>query len=533
MTNPTDNQSFRPGDAGFARLSMLFLENSLQPHEAAELHRMLLADAKRRQQFVDLCTLRCGIDLVLNRLTRQGSTIAMPPTIVRFNEKPGPTDAGRAIKLSPPRGLLLVAAVLMLSLLINSMILWLTHYPPQSHQVAIVTTGLNTHWSTATTTGSGILAGQTLVLSNGLARLHCNGGASVTVQGPATVMMQSANAMLLTHGRVVVKAVGGHFVVHTPNAAVRDLGTWFAVAVGEPSGTEVGVYEGKVRVSSQSKGVAPPASETLRTGQAVHVVGTVIRPVWKIGWRQHFVAHIATGIRELDLVDLLCGGDGTTHCRGGGIDVRTGIAGAVPQIGYYRGNNAFHRVPALPVVNGCFIPGRGGPQQIDSVGDRFTFPTTNTSGCYILWAGDRFPAFNAPGVDPMSPILGGINYAQHGHDLVYMHPNKGITLNLRAIRRLHPGLKLTRFKTVVGNTYRQASTKAPEFAHLATDIWVIVNGKVRFSRLHFTPSNGAISVDVPLHRNDHFLTIADTAVTPDIRSHWVILGDPVLQTAPR
>jgi len=550
MTDQTGQQATSMNDSNFARLSMLFLEDALRPEEASELYSVLMADAKRRQQFVDLCMLRCEIDLVLNRRARQAATLKMSPTIVRFDDKSDPLDTERTIRLAPPPGLLFVAALLILSLFSGAVILWFAHTPPASRVVAsrnrvsqspphrpaapvaaMITGEFNAHWNTPATANREVHAGQTLLLKSGLAQLRCSGGAMVTLQGPATFMMQSPNEILLTHGRMVAKAVGGHFVVHTRNAVVQDLGTWFAVAAERSGKAEVGVFEGKVRVSDRFSGTRLPAGKTLQTGDAVSVTGKVIRPLRQIGWRQQFVTHIGGSPTSLSLVDLLCGGDGSSHLPGSGIDIRTGIAGKLPQIAYYSGNSAFHRVPALPVVDGCFIPGRGGRQLIDSAGQRFTFPTTNTSGVFILWAGHAFPAFNAPGTAPMSPVLAGVNYAKPGHDLVYMHPNKGITLDLRAIRRLHPGLKLVRFRATVGNTYSGNSTQVQQSAAIATDIWVIVNGKVRFKRLDFTPRDGAISVNVALHSSDRFLTIADAAVTTDIRNHWVILGDPVFQTA--
>ena len=554
MTDQTGQRATSMNDSNFARLSMLFLEDALSPEEASELYSVLMADAKRRQQFVDLCMLRCEIDLVLNRRARQAATLKMSPTIVRFDDKSDPLDTGRTTRLAPPPGLLFVAALLILSLFSGAIILWFAHYPPPSRitasrdragrrvrqwiphrpaapAAAVITGEFNAHWNTPATAYSKIRAGQTLLLKSGLAQLRCSGGAMITLQGPATFMMQSPSEILLKQGRVVVKAVGGHFVVNTRNAVVQDLGTWFAVAAERSSKAEVGVFEGKVKVSDRVNGTRLPAGKTLQTGEAVSVTGKMIRPLRQIGWRQQFVTHIGGSPTSLSLVDLLCGGDGTSHLPGSGIDIRTGIAGKLPQIGYYSGNSAFHRVPALPVVDGCFIPGRGGRQLIDSAGQRFTFPTTNTSGAFILWAGHAFPAFNAPDTAPMSPVLAGVNYAGPGHDLVYMHPNKGITLNLRAIRRLHPGLKLVRFRATVGNTYSGNATQVQGSAVSATDIWVIVNGKVRFKRLDFTPRDGAISVNVALHSSDRFLTIADAAATTDIRNHWVILGDPIFQTA--
>ena len=52
----------------------------------------------------------------------------------------------------------------------------------------------------------------------------------------------------------------------------------------------------------------------------------------------------------------VAGGDGTTHRRGAGIDVTSGRAGFLRQVGNLKGDRTYHPVPGLHAVDGCFVP---------------------------------------------------------------------------------------------------------------------------------------------------------------------------------
>ncbi|QEL14970.1 hypothetical protein [Limnoglobus roseus] len=104
-------------------------------------------------------------------------------------------------------------------------------------------------------------------LRAGVARFQFDSGPALTLQGPATLRLESAVAAALPTGRVVFaddETTSG-FELHTPHATLADIGTEYAVAVG-PEGEEVHVFDGTV-VRSERTGDRATA-ERLAAGQA-------------------------------------------------------------------------------------------------------------------------------------------------------------------------------------------------------------------------------------------------------------------------
>ena len=88
-----------------------------------------------------------------------------------------------------------------------------------------------------------------------------------------------------------------------------------------------------------------------------------------------------------------------------------------------------------------------------------------------------------------------------------LHANKGITFDLEAIRRANPGWKIVRFRSVAGNTDKGLRKKGHS---VFADLWVFVDGEVRFQRREINPYNGAMPAVIPLGDKDRFLTLAAT-----------------------
>lgn len=112
----------------------------------------------------------------------------------------------------------------------------------------------------------------TLRLADGLATLHFDSGAEVTIEAPATLTLIDAMNCQLTRGTVVSdipeSALG--FRVVTPSADVVDYGTRFAVSVFDDTGeTTTQVMEGKVHVEYANS----DKIVELETGQRNRVIG--------------------------------------------------------------------------------------------------------------------------------------------------------------------------------------------------------------------------------------------------------------------
>jgi hypothetical protein len=558
-----------PVDPGFAERVVRYLDDALAPDELDRLNQELLAEPGKRDAFVRLCTIE-------SLAAEQFGPAAETPLggeedpFAAVVEWPAPAD--KPVDESPPprhplplgsripvprrrnaptfsmRRWAAIAAALLLAAagtwVVRSRLFESpnapTPAPPQP--VAMLAQSIGAQWGPGAKPdpAAPLTAGSQWQLNAGVARIRFNDGADVIVEGPATFTLNSPSALSLAAGRLFGTKQGGGFRVGTPTAAIIDLGTEFGVNVQPDGVTHVEVFAGRVRAASattraMAAGPSPP-SQILAAGQAAVVTADTVKADAAGALPQHFVRTLTPATGPLDVVDLVAGGDGTSGRRDRGIDVLTGASGTPPQVRTVTGHHQYVRVAERPVVDGCFVPNSGGAGAgvgIDSAGDAFAFPPNNDRTFGLLWAGGLAPPPPSGGeadrgavTSPDRAVLGGIDYSQNGHRFLSMHSNKGITLDLSAIRRLHPGAAPNRFRCVVGNTC-PAAAHGTHFA----DAWVFVDGHVRFERRRFANDGHAIDIDLPLAPTDRFLTLVTTDGGDGIGYDWVIWADPLLDLA--
>jgi hypothetical protein len=231
-------------------------------------------------------------------------------------------------------------------------------------------------------------------------------------------------------------------------------------------------------------------------------------------------------VKTLDLVDVVAGGDGYSGQRNRGIDSATGQAqthDVTPQQNPIIGDGQYHRVEGMPFVDGVFVPkSAAGPVQLDSAGHVFAgFAPTDNNTCGYVWA------FKSDTINAACE-LDGVNYTMHGHAMLEMHANKGITFDLRAIRLANADCKLVRFQTVTGNTERVSEKGYPVWA----DVWVFVDGQVKFRRREINRYNGAMQIVIPINDQDRFLTLVATDGGNGYGLDHIVFGDPRLELIP-
>jgi hypothetical protein len=336
------------------------------------------------------------------------------------------------------------------------------------------------------------------------------------------------------------------FTVRTPTAVVTDLGTEFGVEVVRSGETTSHVFRGSVRVQMLAgDGKSQGAARVLHENQSARVErsggkqgGNRVVVFVPASMPSNFVRQIPQRtIRSLDLVDVVAGGDGFSGRRNHGIDVTNGrptdMLPKDPNTEFV-GDGKYHHVEELPFVDGVFIPdGRLGPTRIDSAGHIFgDFPVTcNRTGAPI-WAAGTIPAVQFPNRQiRVRTTLGDTDYASSGHGLLFMPGNQGITFDLDAIRRANPGHKLVRFRAVTGNTEDVSGKGYPN--PLFADVWVLVDGQVRFRRREINGYTGAFSIAFPIAEKDHFLTLMATDGGNGIEWDWIVFGDPRIEVVPR
>ena len=488
-----------------------------------------------------------------------------------------------------PFALLIATVVTSLGLLIGSLV-YVTHHKQIANDLSQPTplvgfdrkvalsdvqfvgrvTGMaDVQWSdndTATVSGANVSLGRKYALASGLMEITYDTGAKVILQGPCTYEVESPAGGFLSIGkltaRLETKGEGGRekaeespnrkpalstihyplFTITTPSATVTDLGTEFGVEVSKEGTTTSHVFRGTVEVQMLTvDGKAKGNAKVLHENQSTRVekdsskqggghVTVFATPAKQAG----FVREIPKpSIKILDLVDVVAGGDGFSGRRNAGIDPTDGQI-VDRSKGFLIGDGQYHRVEAMPFVDGVFIPdGRTGRVQTDSAGHIFTeFPATANRTSGQIWAAGAIagqPSANTlHGSGLNGSKLDGVDYASPGHGLLAMHANKAVTFDLEVIRKANPGYEPLRFCAMTGNTEMESDRGEAVYA----DVWVLVDGQVRFRRRQINGYNGAFSVIIPIVKNEHFLTLAATDGENGIAADWIIFGDPRLELAP-
>jgi len=374
-------------------------------------------------------------------------------------------------------------------------------------------------------------------MTDGEARLRLIDGTLVKLIAPIEFTLGGHGQISLYDGQLVadVPHAATGFTVHTPAGDIVDVGTTFGVEVLDDATTEAEVLDGLIRVAAKTSDGGLTAFVDVTDDQAVRLDKTTARvePIQAGGDR-----FSMDYVRVLDLVDAVAGGDGTTGRRNAGIDPQTGKWQNTPfddDIDWTRtGDAEFHLIDRCPLVAGTFIPGlQGDASQLDPAGHTFTQLTVSEAFSYgQTWAGGYVPV---PGAQPeLNTIIDGVNYAAPSRGLVRMHANSGLCFDLAEMRRRNPGLTTTRFRTGVSNREgtRRESTGNSDDTYASIDVWVFVDGNLRYSQRDITTADGLIEIDLPLEDSDQYLTIVRTDGLNSTSYYWVLLCQPRIDLRP-
>jgi hypothetical protein len=429
--------------------------------------------------------------------------------------------------------------------------------------------------------------GRKYVLASGLMEITYDSGAKVILQGPCSYEVESTRGGFLSRGRLTAlvekKGSGARgertasptpsdleaeptaslaprsssgkseirnpkseisnpqslipnplFFVRTPTAVVTDLGTEFGVEVGENGNTTSHVFRGSVKVQAIGDNGRLP-DVVLRENQSARVEKIAglgdARLVSCKADPQGFVRRLDKTPKELDVLDIVAGGNGMGHLRDRGIDPTTGMEDPLCFVGERRGDRRYRRVAWHKLIDGVFMPdGRSGAVQLDSAGHAFDqFPPTSGSIWGSIWplAADAQPSRYRQGW--IYEIEDRRRFTPRGRGLLGFSPNVGMTFDLDAMRQTCPSVRPARFRAIAGLGDR------PNFSPSATslvDLWVFVDGQLKLKRLGLCRRDGTVRVDVELTPTDRFLTLVATDGGDGLAGDWLVLGDPVLQLVP-
>lgn len=179
----------------------------------------------------------------------------------------------------------LVAALSLAAAVVLAVVRWQRPPKPEaarpSEQIAvgcaILTEAVGADWSSTKRTlrlGETINAG-TLALQRGLAQIEFFSGATLVLEGPAEIAINSPWEVVCHHGkaRVRVPPAAHGFRLLTPGMTIVDLGTEFAAEVDRGrQGARVQVFDGEI----EARTAAAPAPISLRRGEGLALVGTTV-----------------------------------------------------------------------------------------------------------------------------------------------------------------------------------------------------------------------------------------------------------------
>jgi hypothetical protein len=395
--------------------------------------------------------------------------------------------------------------------------------------------------------------GDELHLLSGLAHLEFYSGARIILQGPSKFTPTGPARGKLESGRLTGKVDGGKFQLTTPTAKVVDLGTEFGVTVGPSSDTDVCVFVGEVEVQPgldrHEKNHPFTEAYNLTQGMSVRVAATgKVSDGMDAGvdydvYTRSFPSRTNLNSDELDLVDIVCGGNGQGTRLAAAIDPLTGQLDRRPwksplSPGTRKGDGVFHPAIWHPFIDGTFVPNkRGEPTQVDTQHGTIRLP--KEGGDYTwgpIWArravkdpsqfdrsADSWGAKTFPVITERLTRcrLGGIG----------IHASVGITFDLRAIGKEHPG-RINQLKGTLANLENSkehnpdwASTNPPPSA----DFRVFVDGQLRYEKRNFARNVEGVPFEVALSSKDRFLTFVTTDAGNSNKYDHIVVIDPVLE----
>jgi hypothetical protein len=235
-------------------LTSLLFDEGLSSEEQDELNDLLRGDPETCEVYLAMAESHAALvhDHAAEELTHPHSD-----SIVAF---PGGERKRRARWVT-----LATAAVVFLCL--NAGILWFLQSNPtegpvaeepqgEAEWIAVVTRVVDAVWEDekkARNEGDGLSPGE-LKLTSGLVHIEFFSGASVVVEGPAHLSLDSAWRMACHEGklRTFVPEPAQGFTIETPEYHAVDLGTEFALRVDASGRSELLVVDGEVRIDDES-----------------------------------------------------------------------------------------------------------------------------------------------------------------------------------------------------------------------------------------------------------------------------------------
>ncbi len=238
-------------------------DGQLSPEQWSALEEAVVADAELRREYVEQRWLHALLEAEGSRLSGL------------LDDARAPIAPERVV--SPFRPAVSLAAAAAVALFGASLFLFWKSRPAPF--VATLVEAQNCRWAGSdlpTVEGAGLGTG-TLALTEGMATIRFKSGATVTLEAPSVLEVESAMKCRLVEGSVVadVPESAHGFTIDTAQMEVIDLGTRFGVTATPLGESNVFVFEGEVKVKRDD---LPEAKHVFAGSSLVGRIGGLPEP---------------------------------------------------------------------------------------------------------------------------------------------------------------------------------------------------------------------------------------------------------------
>lgn len=236
-----------------AQLTSHLLDGIATPGEAKELNELLRGDPEACERYLDLAEIHAHFH-------REGESPSVEASrVLPFSVSASSTSPRRSRRLALRHWSLLGAAAAT-ALMVHGWLYWKQSRfeeaePLHRPGVAVLSRVVNPEWAGighSPSVNEAVPSGR-FSLRSGLAQIEFFSGATLIVEGPAELVLESSWRVVCHSGRLraFVPEPAQGFTIVTPDYEAVDLGTEFALSVGSDGRSEVHVVDGKVRLDSK------------------------------------------------------------------------------------------------------------------------------------------------------------------------------------------------------------------------------------------------------------------------------------------
>ncbi len=232
------------------------VDGALDAQEAAQLERVLVDSESARTFYVRYLGLSASLCYYA-----ADDSYAQPATLNVVAASAATSSRQQLLHWGTFVGLATAAAI-MIAVVLNAIIG--KEATVEADEFAAQVTGLQdcTWASTAAAPelGESLSRGRQLELTSGIVEITFDSGAQVTLEGPATLDLNSAWDATLHHGKLsaIVPAAAVGFGVQTATVDVVDLGTEFGMTVDTAGATDLCVLKGSVEAMPRATAQTQP-----------------------------------------------------------------------------------------------------------------------------------------------------------------------------------------------------------------------------------------------------------------------------------